>query len=188
MNTARPGSLLRLLSVCALLGLVTACPPRPHVVPPAAGREWPEALRHSLRFAATGDYGSADTALTNFARAHAGTLEADEAEYWRAVLQLDPGNRAGSARDALGSLDAYLASTQPIHHRTEAATMRSLLARRQALERSLDEARASAASATAAVEARERAQSGELQQLRDSLQQASAELERIKKRLSARRP
>jgi hypothetical protein len=126
--------------------------------------------------------------LSAFAGSYPGTLEAAEVSYWRAVLLLDPANPSVSTPGALASLETYLASPLPIHHRTEATTLRRLLTHRQSLERSIEAARAAAAAATAATAERDKSHAEEVQHLRDSLQQTSEELDRIKRRLTARKP
>src|SRR3954467_14146238 len=56
-------------------------------------------LREADREAAAMRFGIADRLLAAFAESHAGTPEAIETGFWRAVFKLDPLNQTASPRD-----------------------------------------------------------------------------------------
>ena len=62
-----------------------------------------------------GRFDDAQRALTTFGDQYAGSREAGEVLYWRAVLELDPQNTDGSTKAAAQSLDAYLALDSIAH-------------------------------------------------------------------------
>lgn len=117
------------------------------------------------------------------------TPDETEALYWRAVVNLDPANRAGSLDSAVALLDQYLSSTSRLAHPSEANALRALARDAQQLGRvqqALRQARTDARQGPEqAAETRSNEEaSKEVQRLRDELAAARAELERIKKRLS----
>jgi hypothetical protein len=179
----------RLLTALAVLVVATACrhpsPPPPAVadVPvPALPVEPPwVATLASVRTAVdAGHYALADTILATFEQAQAGTSDASESAFWRAMLRADPRNPDFTPAGARAALERYLASEDP-QRRTEATIMLRLVTLSDSLRSAL------AAQRTAA-DARDRAREEELQKLRDDLQRTQAELDRIKRRLGAPKP
>jgi hypothetical protein len=185
---------LTLLFAAACASLV------PGRVTPAS--EWKHTLDIALRQANQGHFEAADSTLANFASTHAGSNEALETAYWRAVFKLDPSNRAASVPQAIASLDGYLMDNRPRQHITEATTLRRAAAQLEALNRlaatassQAREAASSAANAKAAAsearadaraanaDASSDAKDAEIKRLRDELAKANTELERIRKRL-----
>lgn len=159
---------------------------------PLSAREWLATLSTAKSEAQTGHYDSADRTLTDYAQRYAGSAEAREATYWRAVFTLDPANTAGSPRAAEEQLDVYLADTATTLHRSEALTLRRLAAALDSLDRRGQAAATTSDSARAddAQKAQQRQEDmqKEIQRLKDQLDKTTAELDRIKKRLADHTP
>jgi len=193
----------------ASLAAAAACAGHPLLHRSGPARVWPATLAFAKDAAAGGRYGPADSALLAFASRYTGTREAGEADYWRALIALDPHNDRRSGSDAARDLDAYLASPPPRQHDIEAGILRrtavAMTALRQATEQATSEAdsartredsvRTTADSLRVARASRERTKDEEVQRLRDSLDKVDAqltettqELDRIKKRLAAPKP
>ncbi|MGH7664991.1 MAG: hypothetical protein ACRENI_11950 [Gemmatimonadaceae bacterium] len=141
------------------------------------------ALTAAWEAALAGDYASGDTILVAFARTNAGSGEAAEALYWRAIYQLDPGNPDGSARLAVVILDEYIAGGTALTRRAEAGTLRRTAALVDSLERT-ERVVVTTANGETQVVARDR----EIERLREELKKTTGELERIKRRLSSPNP
>ena len=159
---------------------------------PVAARDWITVLETAKSAAAQGRYDEADRTLYDYAQRHAGAPEAREATYWRALFKLDPANRGSSTRGAEEHLDEYLADTTSTLHRDEAVILRRLAAQVDSLSQARatvvtisDSARAAEA---AAAQQREDELQKRVQQLKDQLDKTTAELERIKKRLTDKNP
>lgn len=171
----------------------------------SAQASWRETLDAALAQASHGEFDSADSLLAGYATAHAGSTEALETAYWRALFRLDPSNHSASTQQALASLDGYLADKRPRAHVVEATTLRRAAAQLDALNRLAAnastqakdaanvaanakavaaDAKAADATASAAADARD----AEIKKLRDDLAKANAELDRIRKRLSSPPP
>jgi len=110
----------------------------------------------------------------------AGSADATESAFWRAMLRADPRNPAFEPGEARRSIEAYLAAPNP-RRRTEAGVMLRMLDLADSL-------RAVQAAQRSSAEARDRARDEEVQKLRDDLQRTQAELDRIKKRLGSPKP
>lgn len=162
-----------------------------HSMPPAAG-EWIDILGSAKEAAADGRYSDADRTLQDFMLAYAGAPEAREAAYWRAVLTLDPANRGGDTRSAEKQLEEYLSDTASTLHRTEAVTLRRLAVTIDSLVRahrvSVSSSDAARAEQAEQADQREAELQKEIQRLKEQLDKTTAELERIKKRLSEKNP
>jgi hypothetical protein len=160
-------------------------------MPPAAG-EWIDVLGSAKEAAAEGRYSDADRALQDFILAHIGSPEAREAAYWRALLTLDPENRGGDTRSAQKQLAEYLSDTASTLHRTEALALQRLAATIDSLVRthriSITSSDAARAEQAERAEQREADLQKEIQKLKEQLDKTTAELERIKKRLSEKSP
>jgi hypothetical protein len=193
----------------ALLVLGAACAAHPTFVGPTPAQSWTVTLIFAEMSVDDGRYPDADTALANFATRHAGTPEAVESYYWRALFALDPRNERRSGADAIQALDAYFAGATPRQHDAEASVLRrtavALTTLRAANQEAASEAdsartradsmRTHADSAQVAGASRDRSKDVEVQRLRDSLDkvvlqltQTTQELERIKKRLATPQP
>jgi transposase len=131
-------------------------------------------------------FGVADRLLAEFAESHAGTPEAVETAFWRAVFKLDTANQTGSRRDAVALLDGYLNGSTVVAHRGAALALRHAAS----AERTVVTVPASSTPTTpgTAPTARTDASAEEVQRLREELAKANAELERIRKRLSQPNP
>ena len=186
--SAGPGRnrLIAALRCCAAMGILALAAACASGVPlPTLGRgdspaepvgtAWPNTLMAAHRAIGEGRYDRADRALVDFVTAYPGTAEAVEAEYWRAVVALDPANSAGSARDATTLLSRYLDSRLPLTHRAEATVLHRLAA-------SLAETQRSGSAARTGVQSD--ASDAEVQRLKRELEETKAELERIRKRLA----
>src|SRR5690606_36413322 len=85
-------------------------PPLPAPLdPPALQAKWAATLSDVKADVARARYAAADSAIASFLELHPGTPQSADALFWRAVLELDPANSAGSPRRALVAVDAYLA-------------------------------------------------------------------------------
>jgi hypothetical protein len=147
--------------------------------------EWSATLAQARQEALDTRFGVADHLLSDFATRHAGTMEALDAGYYRALFKLDPANATGTVRDAEALLDAYLAVAGPLPMRADATTLRHIAT---TLERSSTVATSSATAGGSSAAAPTPARDEELQRLRDDLAKANAELERIKRRLAQPKP
>jgi hypothetical protein len=163
--------------------------------PPVADNEWPRTLAAAQDQAGRTEFEAADSLLARFAREHAGSHGALEAEFWQGVFRLDPSNRTGSMSSGLAALDAYLADPRPHDHASEALTLRRVAAQLDAANRLAASATIAAHEATAASPGRPTSDSrsdqrsadagaDEIKRLKDELAKANAELERIKRRLA----
>jgi hypothetical protein len=128
----------------------------------------------------SGRFGIADSILADFERVHAGTAEANESSFWRALLRADPRNPGFSPNDARVALESYLGTDRAKHH-NEALMMLRLLSMSDSL-------RIVIAAQRSATETRDKSRDEELQRVRDELQKTQAELERIKRRLGSPKP
>lgn len=177
---------MRRLTIAALI-VATACvraPREPALVP--AG-DLPTALAEAATAAQMRRYVRADSVLAAYMRAQWGAPGAREAAYWRAVYQLDPQNPDGTAQAAIPLLELYLAPAEPGHHTAAAQALRGLALRQDSLRLALLEA-----STTPDSLARRRAEPApraeelekEVARLKEQLAQTTAELERVKRRVT----
>ena len=175
----------RRLVPIAVLALSTACAARAaREVPVDAQQAWLDAFIEAQQLAGEGRVAGADSALARFVVRHPDSPEATETLYWRAILALDPANQSAGPADAVRMLDAYLATTTPVVHTMEAASLRRTARALDSLGRNLTSARALADSASNAAKTAATASPEEMQKLKDELTRTQAELERIRKRLS----
>lgn len=160
-------------------------------MPPAAG-EWIDVLSSVKEAAADGRYSDADRELQDFMLAYAGSPEAREAAYWRALLTLDPANRGGNTKSGEEQLADYLADTASTLHRIEALTLQRLAVTIDSLVRthriSISSSDAARAEQAERADEREAELQKEIQRLKEQLDKTTAELDRIKKRLSEKNP
>lgn len=167
-----------------LTGCHKPVPPAPVVqIPvPAAPVEppWVGTLAAVHTAVDSGRFAMADSILAAFEQAQAGTADASESAFWRAMLRADPRNPAFAPADARAALEAYLAS-DGARRRTEVRVMLRMLALSDSL-------RAVQAAQRTAADARDHARDEEMQKLRDDLQRTQAELDRIKRRLGPPKP
>jgi hypothetical protein len=154
----------------------TPLPQEPPPSPPPISA-WPGTLAGALRSADLGEYQAADAALAQYAQENAGTSDGLEADFWRALLRLDPFNRGASLREARASLDAYMNAGPASTRYREAQILRRVV-------ESLDSSRSVIASERAAAESRGRARDEEIRKLGEELDKTMAELERIRRRLA----
>jgi hypothetical protein len=161
----------------------------PHAHAPApADAAWAVTLDSAQRLAANSQYAEADSILAMFAEGSQGTAGAREAIFWHGVFLLDPANKSGSAREASKAFDAYLAASDSLPHRAEAL----VLQRTTRVIDSLSQSRTMdslpsvhlVVADDSSKTAREQEMAKTVKALQDSLNKTTAELERIKKRLS----
>jgi hypothetical protein len=119
--------------------------------------------------------------------------------YWKAVTQLDPGNKRGSIDSAIVYLDAYLVNPRQAHRR-EALALRQLTRDAKQLARvelALQQARSDTTTHTPRRDGqadpepprkRDEEALKEIQRLKEELAKANEELERIRKRLANPKP
>jgi hypothetical protein len=175
----------RLLLLIAVL--VASCV-RPSIGAPS-GTGWAETLTAANVAAHQRRYDAADSLLARFMSERWGTWEAREAAYWRAVYLLDPENPRASPRDALPLLELYLADSAVVTHTGTARALWSLATRQDSLRLALLEASARPDTVVQAAvrptpSPREEELEREVARLKEQLDQATAELERIKRRLT----
>ena len=131
-------------------------------------------------------FGVADHLLSDFASRHTASMEALDANFYRALFKLDPSNATGTVREAEVLLDAYLAVSGPLPLRADATSLRRAAT---ALERApASVATSTSSTAPSSASASDKAKDEELQRLRDELAKANAELDRIKRRLAQPKP
>jgi hypothetical protein len=174
----------RALALVVLAACTSPPPPAPPLPTPPdviALSPWMAALVTVRAAIDAGRFDEADHVLAEFAAAHPQSPEAVESALWRAVLRSDPDNRDGSTKSALEALDAYLAGGAWSPRYVEARALRRLIVANDSL-------RAALASTRVAGEARERTKDEEIQHLRDELAKVQVELDRIKRRLTEKKP
>ncbi|MDQ3698187.1 MAG: hypothetical protein M3373_09205 [Gemmatimonadota bacterium] len=182
----------RIFLAAGFLALGCVRRPEPVVFEPAL--DWITAITVAQQSAAAGHYTRADSALAAFITDTPGTREAHEALYWRAIYQLDPANPDRSPTLGFALLERYLADSPYVGRAPEARVLRWMTLRLDSLQRELETASA-AADSIQVVEvapppsAREEELEREVQRLKDQLEKANAELDLIRRRLTApRRP
>lgn len=139
----------------------------------------------------------ADSVLAAYVGRYPESPGAAEAVYWRALARLDPDNPAADAARAVTGLEAYRATDPPREHFYEASVLRALVRQTDSLRAALASERSAAAAATAAAAAGAtaraalvprdtlRARDEELARVRADAADARAELERVRRRLTA---
>jgi outer membrane protein assembly factor BamD (BamD/ComL family) len=166
---------------------------------PEPQREWKVVLPAAQFRVSEGKFDVADSLLQDFASRYPGTTEAAETAYWRALIRMDPSNQHGSLQTAVTSLDTYLADRQSREHIREAAALRRVAIQLDGLNK----ATAALPRDLAANSPNTKPQPGdlrvdlarpatemspyaeaEIKRLKDELAKATAELERIRKRLA----
>lgn len=164
-----------------MTGCLRSAPPpvvqqAPTPAPPPIS-PWPGTLAAAVRSAYQGKYDEADALLAKFALDHPGSTDGAEADFWRALLRLDPFNTSASSRDAQAALDSYLNAGPATARYEEARILRRLL-------ESLDSSRTQLQIARQAADSRDRARDEEIRKLGDELDKTMAELDRIRRRLA----
>ncbi|HJR63970.1 MAG TPA: hypothetical protein VJ803_09715 [Gemmatimonadaceae bacterium] len=181
-----------LLAAAVLVVLGCSSASRREPVMPETTMEWLIVLDSASNAAAVRNFTLADSLLARFAAAHQQAPEAREAHFWRALLKLDAANTGASPADAVAHLDAYLAISAHGPGRREATVLRRLALALDSTSRLVDSARSEVARLNADSTSRQTAREVEMQReidkLKEQLQQANAELERIKRRLAEPRP
>jgi hypothetical protein len=178
--------------VASLALLAMGCASSVHRSMPPAAHEWITTLGGAKAAVADGRYSDADRTLNDFMLAYTGAEEAREALYWRALFAIDPANRGGDTRTAQAQLEEYLADTGSTLHRTEAITLRRLAMTIDSIGRthriSVSSSDAARAEQAEQADHREANFQKEIQSLKEQLEKTTAELDRIKKRLSEKNP
>jgi hypothetical protein len=167
----------RALTIAAAL-VVAACSQQPAATAPTPAAGFANAIESARRKVDDGDYVSADRVLAEYALRVPGTPEAREVSFWRAMYIVDPANRTASIAQGIRALDIYLASEGNLWYRPQAEVLRRSALVIQAVRQ---------AQAPKQVNGRDTvfiSREEELAALRDQLAKATAELERIKKRLA----
>jgi len=196
-----------------VIGLVAAaaCNPRPLFMQPRPMREWPATIQAAKVAAREGRYAEADSTLARFMASNAGSYEAREAAYWRALFLVDPANRQASPAEAVRALNQYFADGSTADAYDEATVLRRVVQQTDSLNRALAEASRLIAEAQEAAEAEPAAAATptpaqpaqpanrevvrenrnlveQVRRLREQLSRANQELERVRRRLSEQRP
>ncbi|MGH7713501.1 MAG: hypothetical protein ACREOG_19595 [Gemmatimonadaceae bacterium] len=165
-------------AACARPARMPAAEQAPPPAPPPISA-WPGTLATAVRFAEQGKHDDADALLAKYALDRAGSAEGAEADFWRALLRLDPFNTRTrtSLREGMAALDSYLNAGPAAARYDEAKILRRLL-------ESLDSSRTQLITARAAADSRDRARDDEIRKLGDELDKTMAELDRIRRRLA----
>lgn len=153
---------------------------------------WNATLDSAQRLASAFQYGAADTLLAVFARSAPGTAEASEATFWHGVFLLAPANPGGNVHVAAEAFDSYLGSDATTHRAEALALQRTTraidsLSQSRSLD-SLPAVHLVVSEDSSKTSARDQETAKMVKQLQDSLNKTTAELERIKKRLSTGKP
>jgi hypothetical protein len=180
----------RLILVGAALAIGCAHPRARTTAPELSA--WSATLDSARRLASDSQYAAADTLLAVFARSAPGTAEANEATFWHGVFLLAPANSGASTHAAAEAFDSYLGSGATAH-RAEAIALQRTTRVIDSLSqlRSLDSLPAMhlvVSDDSTKTSAREQETAKMVKQLQDSLNKTTAELDRIKKRLSTGKP
>lgn len=153
---------------------------------------WTIRLDSAQRLAADSQFDSADSLLAAFARDEPGSFGAHEAIFWHGVMLLESANSRARLLDAATAFDGYLTSSDTLPHRAEALVLRRTTHVLDSLSqsRSIDSVPAVhlVVSDSAKTSMREQELVKSIKTLQDSLNIATAELDRIKKRLSTGKP
>jgi hypothetical protein len=154
----------------------------PAATPEPARDDW-SVLRDSVATLVVAErHAAADSLLRDFAVRTAGTPQAAEATFWRAMVALDPENPVGSPRDALVAIDSYLAGGLSQPRYAEATVLRRTA---EVLERASQPVPVAPPVVVAASDSllRLRAAQDTIRQLRNELETTKTELDRIKRRI-----
>lgn len=179
--------------VLGAIALAGGCASRP--LAPTALRPWTSALVAAQEYAGMSRFEEADSVLQAFAATYPTSADTLDVLFWRAFYRADPANPAdGALAEATALLERYLNAQAPQPYRYEAQALQRFAAiRALPPEVRVDtvvtiDTLAVREAVTREVEARDRLHEEEAQVLRDSLTRATAELERIRRRLSPPRP
>jgi len=163
--------------VCAALA-VACSQPRSAAKPPAPAADFANAIENASKRVDAGDYPGADRILADFALATRGTPESQEVAFWRALYMIDPSNKNASFSDGLKAVDIYLSSPGTKWYRQQAQVVKRTALALQSIR---------AAQQTAKITGHDTVfvtREDEIAALKDQLAKATAELDRIKKRLA----
>ena len=170
---------MRRRTVLTVIALVfAACAKQPAVTAPTPAAGFANAIEGARQKVDAGDYAAADRILSEYALRVPGTAEAREISFWRAMYIVDPANRTASIAQGIRALDIYLASEGSLWYRPQAEVMRRAALVIQAVRQ---------AQVPKQVNGRDTvfiSREEEVAALRDQLAKATAELDRIKKRLA----
>ncbi len=171
---------------CVVALLAVGCQ-RPTPAPPAVApivpvaappiSPWPGTLANALRSAESGKFDDAESLLSQFSVDHAGTPDGAESDFWRALLKTDPNNRKATPRESMALYDAYLSGGPGMPRYAEAQMLRRVV-------EALDSTRTLVSTMRASYESREKGRDDEMRRLNDALDRTTAELDRIKRRLT----
>jgi hypothetical protein len=194
----RAGAGRRARALVAACVAVAACgapgaapPPRPLTVAEVAENDWPREIALAQAAAARLEFAMADSVLRAFGARFPGTPQAAEATFWRALFRVDAA-AAGrdpardALRDATAVLDAYLAGGAVQPRYTEASVLRRVATQLDSLRVLAESTRVVPPAPVLRDSLKVR--DDELARLRQQLQEVTAELERMRRRLAPRRP
>ena len=162
----------------AIAFVFAACAKQPATTVPTPAAGFANAIEAARQKVDAGDYVGADRILSEYALRVPGTAEAREVSFWRAMYIVDPANRTASIAQGIRALDIYLASEGSLWYRPQAEVLRRAALVIQAVRQ---------AQVPKQVNGRDTvfiSREEEVAALRDQLAKATAELDRIKKRLA----
>ncbi len=158
--------------------VVTAVLPPPPLPAPSVRSQWMATQTSVLAMIAENRTVSADSTLLQFARENTRTPEGDRAKWWRALMRADQRSAGGDPSLAIAQIDSLLADSVALEVRAEAVLMRRNINAVDSLRR---------AEVRRRVQATQLASDrlDELKLARDSVAKLSAEILRLRRRLSA---
>jgi hypothetical protein len=153
---------------------------------------WRKTLDSAQRLAADSQYSAADSLVVAFGSEAPNAPEAPEATFWHGVFLLAPQHTDSSVHDAVQAFEQYLGSGATAHRAEAIALQRTThfidsLTKVRSLD-SLPAVHLLVSDDSTKQSAREQEMAKTVKQLQDSLNKTTAELERIKKRLSTGKP
>lgn len=171
-----------------IVALMTACAPVRLDAPPVEPFPDPGPyLTEAMVAASDGHMARAEELLLTAASSFPDAVETRDVPYMRALLRLDPASAYGSTPEAVRLLDAYLATPDTVQYRTEAAILRRVALTLDSLQAELPARELMISQRDSLDQAREREREleREMARLREALEKSNAELERIRRRLTA---
>jgi hypothetical protein len=151
----------------------------------SAAREWGTLRDSAQALARAGEHARADSLLSAFRDRYPGTPASSDALLWRGLLRADPASRVQSTRAAASDLEAYESGGTFNPFATQTPVIRRLLAQVDSLRLAVAAERNAASVLIPRDSLKPR--DDEVLRLRAELEQARAELDRVRRRLAPRR-
>jgi hypothetical protein len=189
---------MKMFRLAAIFLALAACAELP-LNQDARNSDWQRTLFYAREDVDAGNYFAADHVLDEYVRTHPDTRQAREIAFWRAAYLVDPANPRGSLAAGIAALDSYLADSAGVY-RAEAIVLRRTAAAAQGVNAlgatstpgssvvvSISPPDTTRDTVVVASKSRDEEIASlrrQLSESKDELAKASAELDRIKKRLA----